>query len=116
MRASHAVLLLILAGTLVRLVLSATTGLGIDESYMAGTARTLALGYVDHPPLHVWIVWAAERLFGEAPIAVRLPFILLFAGSTWLMSRLTARLFGERAGLWAALALTLAPVFSLSLI
>jgi 4-amino-4-deoxy-L-arabinose transferase-like glycosyltransferase len=114
MRPSHAVLLLILAGTLVRLILAATTGLGIDESYMAGTARTLALGYFDHPPLHVWIAWAAERLFGEAPIAVRLPFILLFAGSTWLMFRLTARLFGEYAGLWAALALTLAPVFSLA--
>jgi 4-amino-4-deoxy-L-arabinose transferase-like glycosyltransferase len=114
MRASHAVLLLILAGTLVRLLLAATTGLGIDESYMAGTARTFSLGYFDHPPLHVWIAWAAERLIGEAPIAVRLPFILLFAGSTWLMFRLTARLFGERAGLWAALALTLAPVFSLA--
>lgn len=113
MRPSHAVLLLILVGTLLRLVLAATTGLGIDESYMAGTARTLALGYFDHPPLHVWIAWAAERIFGEAPIAVRLPFILLFAGSTWLMFRLTARLFGERAGLWAALALTLSPIFSL---
>lgn len=114
MRAPHAVLLLILAGTVVRLILAATTGLGIDESYMAGTARTLALGYFDHPPLHVWIAWAAERLFGEAPIAVRLPFILLFAGSTWLMFRLTARHFGEPAGLWAALALTLAPVFSVA--
>ena len=114
MRPSHAVLTIILAGTLVRLILAATTGLGIDESYMAGAARTLALGYFDHPPLHVWIAWAAERSLGEAPIAVRLPFILLFAGSTWLMFRLTARLFGERAGLWATLTLTLAPVFSLA--
>jgi 4-amino-4-deoxy-L-arabinose transferase-like glycosyltransferase len=114
MRASHAVLLLILAGTLVRLLLAATTGLGIDESYMAGAARTLALGYFDHPPLHVWIAWVAERLFGEAALAVRLPFILIFGGTTWLMFRLTARLFNERAGLRAAIALTLAPVFSLA--
>ena len=113
MRARQWVIVVILAGTAVRLLLAATTGLGIDESYMAGTARTLALGYFDHPPLHVWISSGAERLFGEAPIALRLPFILLFAGSTWLMFRLTARLFGERAGLWAVLALTLSPVFSL---
>ncbi len=104
-----------LGGTLIRLWLAAVTGLGYDESYMAGNARDLALRYFDHPPLHVWLAWAAERLFGsEVPLAVRLPFVLLFAGSTWLMFRLTARLFGERAGLWAAIAFNLAPVFSLS--
>ncbi|HVZ13651.1 MAG TPA: glycosyltransferase family 39 protein [Bauldia sp.] len=114
MSARRAVLWIILAGTLVRLALAATTGLGTDESYMAGNARLLALGYFDHPPLHVWMAWAAERLLGESPLAVRLPFVLLFAGTTWLMFALTRRLFGERAGLWAVIALTLAPVFTLA--
>ncbi len=45
---------------------------------------------------------------------VRLPFILLFAGTTWLMYRLTARLFGEPAGLWAAVLLNLSLVFSIT--
>ncbi len=113
MSTGRAVLLIIIVGTLVRLALAAATGLGTDEAYMAGNARELALGYFDHPPLHVWIAWAAERLFAsEAPIFVRLPFIAFFAGSTWLMFRLTAQLFGSRAGLWAAMAFNLAPVFS----
>ena len=45
---------------------------------------------------------------------MRLPFIALFALSTWLMFRLTASLFDERAGLWAALALNVSPVFGVS--
>jgi 4-amino-4-deoxy-L-arabinose transferase-like glycosyltransferase len=53
-------------------------------------------------------------VLGEAPWTVRLPFLLLFAGSTWLMFRLGAALFGVRAGVWAAVALNLAPVFSLA--
>ena len=61
----RAVLLLIAGATLVRLWLANATGLGIDESYMVGNARQLAAGYVDHPPLHVWIVWAAVHLFGS---------------------------------------------------
>ena len=114
MSARRAVLILIVIGTLVRLALAAATGLGTDESYMAVSARTLALGYFDHPPLHVWLAWTAERLFGQSPLAIRLPFIALFAGSTWLMFRLAARLFDERAGLWAAAAFTIAPVFTLA--
>ena len=45
---------------------------------------------------------------------VRLPFIALFAVSTWLMYRLTALLFSRAAGLWAAAALNLAPVLGVT--
>jgi hypothetical protein len=107
------VLLIILAGTLLRLAISAATGLGMDESYMAGNARQFMLSYVDHAPLHVWAAGLAERIFSsEAPLVVRLPFILFFAGSTWLMFALTRVLFGARAGLWAATAFNIAPVFT----
>src|SRR4029453_6360728 len=40
-----------------------------------------------------------------SPFSLRLGFILLFGASTWLMDRLTARCYGERAGFLAALAL-----------
>jgi 4-amino-4-deoxy-L-arabinose transferase-like glycosyltransferase len=115
MAAGRLVLLFILVSTAVRLWLAAATGLGYDESYMVGNARELALSYVDHPPLHVWLAGLAMRLFGsEAPFVVRLPFVLLFSGSTWLMFLLAGRMFGERAGLWAATALTLTPIFSVA--
>ena len=53
-----------------------------------------------------WLSQAAVRVGGsDAAWVVRLPFIALSAISTWLMFRLTAMLFCERAGLWAALAI-----------
>ncbi len=106
---------LIGATLLLRLLLAATTGLGIDESYMVALSRDLQFGYFDHPPVAWWLTWAVTHLAGnEAPLTVRLPFILLFAASTWLMYRLTADLYGERTGVWAALAFNIAPQFGVT--
>jgi 4-amino-4-deoxy-L-arabinose transferase-like glycosyltransferase len=106
---------LIVAGVAARLVFAAALGLGIDESYMVAAGRQLQLSYFDHPPIAWWLAWAAARLAGsDAAIVVRLPFILLFALSTVLMYRLTATLFGDRAGLWAALVLNAAPVLGVT--
>ncbi len=108
--------LLLIAGTgLIRLGLAAAVGLGIDETYMVAAGRHFHLGYFDHPPASWWLSWAATQIFQtNAPAAVRLPFILLFALSTWLLYRLTARLYGPTAGLWAAVTLNLSPVFSIT--
>ena len=106
---------LILATTLIRLAFAATTGLGVDESYMVSAGRVLSLGYFDHPPAAWWLSWGAAHLAGtEAPVVVRLPFIALFALSTWLMARLGAAIAGPRAGLWAAVLLNLSPVFGIT--
>jgi len=107
------VLWLILATGVLRLVTAAAMGLGMDESYTTAVSRDLHLSYFDHPPLHQWIAHAAGEAFGYGRW-VRLPFIALFAGSTWLMYRLGARLFGEAAGLWAALALNLTAFFGVA--
>ncbi len=82
---------------------------------MIAAGRTLRLGYFDHPPASWWLSWGAAHLLGtEAPVAVRLPFILLFALSTWLMYRLGSIVADRRAGLWAAVLLNLSPVFTLT--
>ena len=108
--------LLIAVTALVRVGLAAAVGLSVDESDMVGISREWALSYLDHPPLHIWLVRAWATLAGsERPVVVRLPFIALFSGLTWLMYRLTGRVYGERAGLWAAVALNLTPVFTLSI-
>jgi len=116
----RAVLTLIVATALVRVALAATLGLGVDESYAVSVSRPLSLGYFDHPPLHFWIAAAAQWLAGSPPagpfsdLMVRAPFIALFAATTWLLYLTTARLFDTRAALWAAIALNLSAVFTLS--
>ncbi len=109
-------LLLILITTLIRLVMGWALGLGIDETYMVAASRHLELSYYDHPPIAWWLTHAAMALSGsQVPVIVRLPFILLFALSTWLMARITARLFdSDRAGFWAALILNLSPVYAVT--
>jgi 4-amino-4-deoxy-L-arabinose transferase-like glycosyltransferase len=109
----RAVLQLIVWTGLARLALAGVLGLSVDESYTVAISRHLDLSYFDHPPLHVWLVAAVARLCGsEQPLLLRLPDIALFAGSTWLIYRLTALLCGERAGQWAALSFNLAPLFT----
>lgn len=107
--------LLILGTALVRLGFAWAVGLGVDESYMVASGRTWSLGYFDHPPAAWWLSWGAAHLAGtEATPIVRLPFIILFALSTWLTYRLGERLAGPRAGLWAAVTLNLSPVFGIT--
>ena len=106
---------LILGTFVLRLLFAASLGLGIDESYMVAAGRRLQLSYFDHPPIAWWLAWAAAHLFGnDAAIVVRLPFIALFAVTTWLMYRVAAALFGARAGLWAAVLANLCPVIGVT--
>jgi 4-amino-4-deoxy-L-arabinose transferase-like glycosyltransferase len=108
-------LILILAATAVRLAFGAAIGLGVDESYMVAAGRVLSLGYFDHPPASWWLSHGGAALFGtEAPLAVRLPFILLFALTTWLIARIAEQMSGPRAGFWAAMTLNLSPVFGVT--
>jgi len=107
------VLAIIVVTIIARILFASSLGLGIDESYTVATGRHLQLGYFDHPPLAWWLAWAGAHLFGvEAPLALRAPFIALFALTTWLMFILTKSLFGERAGLWAVVTLNFAPVIA----
>ncbi|HEY3425702.1 MAG TPA: glycosyltransferase family 39 protein, partial [Negativicutes bacterium] len=99
-----AVMLIILISSLLRVILAASIGLGVDESYVVSIARMLSLSYFDHPPLHFWIIWLTTHLANtEMGLVLRVPFILLFAATTWMMYRLGARLFSEGAGVYAAL-------------
>ena len=112
---SGTVAALILGTFLARLVFSAALGLGIDESYMVAAGRKLQLSYFDHPPLAWWLAWGIAHLTGsENAVIVRLPFVALFALTTWLMYRVTATLFDPEAGLWAAVVLNLAPVLGVT--
>ena len=107
-------LVVIAIGVAVRLVLAAIVGPNIDETYIAVISRAPALGYVDHPPMAMWIAAAIRWLTGsENFFLLRLPFIALFAGTTWLVHGLTKFLFGHSAALIAVVALSLTPLISI---
>jgi 4-amino-4-deoxy-L-arabinose transferase-like glycosyltransferase len=109
----RAVVTVILVGSLLRLAVGAMLGLSVDESYTTAIARQLSLSYFDHPPLHVWLVGGWAKFVGnEAPWLVRTPFVLLFAGSSWLLFRLSGAAFGDRPAFWTVLAFNLAPLFA----
>jgi 4-amino-4-deoxy-L-arabinose transferase-like glycosyltransferase len=102
-------------GIAIRAGLAIPLGLGVDESYMVAVGRRVSLSYFDHPPLAFWLAHGASVLLGsESHLAVRLPFVLLFAGTTWLMYQLGAQTFGPVAGWFAALLLNVSAVFSAS--
>ncbi len=98
---------LIVVTGLGRVAWGSLLGLGMDEAYHALFIRHMDWSFFDHPPMLAVVEWLGVTLSGgrEVPITLRVGFILLFAGSTWLMSRLTSRFFGPWAGLLAALAL-----------
>lgn len=110
--------LLLLAVFVLHGVLGAAVGLSVDEAHYALYAAHPALSYFDHPPLVGWVQWPLVAL--QAPDAM----LRLVPGLLWLATvvgvyRLTLRVSPplqgagagrELAGLWAVLALLLAPL------
>lgn len=90
--------------------LATTSGYGYfrDEFYYLACADHLAAGYVDHPPLSAFVLWAARAVLGDSLSALRLVPALLGAGTVALVGVMARTLGG---GLWAmALAMTSALV------
>jgi 4-amino-4-deoxy-L-arabinose transferase-like glycosyltransferase len=108
MTARPALLCLIVVSAGLRLAWSASVGLGHDEAYHYLFSVHRDWSYFDHPPMLAWVESIGPVLLGSAsPLALRLGFVALFAGSTWLMARLAGRFFGEWAGVCAAVALNI---------
>lgn len=103
--------LLIVAVTLFRIVIVATTGLTDTEAYYAAWSRVPALSYYDHPPLVAWSAWLSVHLLGRGAAAVRLFPLLWSAALDALVYRLAARLFSPRAGFFAVAIIVATPVF-----
>jgi hypothetical protein len=67
--------------------------------------------YLEKPPLFYWLVAAAYKLFGVSPATARLVPAVALHGTILLVYFFGRRRFGERAALWGALGLALAPGF-----
>ena len=107
---------LIATSTVARLVAAASLGLGNDEAYHLLYALHPAPSYYDHPPMVAWVEMLGMLGLGNSVsnLALRSGFVVLFAGSTWLMWRIASRWFGDWAGFYAALALNLTGYYGLA--
>jgi hypothetical protein len=85
-------------------------GLFRDEFYYIACADNLAFGYVDHPPLSIYILHVMTRLFGDSLFVVRFIPALAGAVTVFLTGLITLRLGGKK------LAVFLACLFSFSII
>ena len=100
----RALWLLIGISTTLRLIWAAVLEAGNDEAYHYLYAVHPDWSYFDHPPMMMLIERLGEFVTGAASLfSCRFGFVLLFAGSTWVLFKWTARWYGERAGFYAAL-------------
>jgi len=116
MTPKHAVWMLIAVTALVRLICAISLGLGNDEAYHFLYAAHPALSYYDHPPMMAWVEMLGLAMpgGGASSWAMRIGFIALFAGSTWLLARMTSRYYGAIAGFLAAFALNVSGYYGLA--
>ncbi len=102
------------------LVLGALLGLSVDEAHYALYAAHLDWSYFDHPPLVGWAQWPLVALGAPTWVMRCVPEVLWLA-TAWMVYALAERLQVNaaqqeaapspgQAGLWAVLALALAPL------
>lgn len=106
------VLYIVVAKLLLHLLTVARYGIFRDEMYYVACSRHMAWGYVDHPPLTVWIAWVSRVALGSSPLGVRLLPILAGAVVVWLTGKLAREMGGGRfAQGMAALAVVVVPIY-----
>lgn len=97
-RAPARALLCIAALTAVRAVVAAEAPLAFDEAYYWLWSKSLAAGYLDHPPLIAYVIRLGTIVFGDTPLGIRVVPLLLLAGATWAVWRSGRVLLESEAG------------------
>ncbi len=89
-----------------------TYGYAGDETYYLACADHLSWGYVDHPPLSIWLLWAVRGVLGDSLPALRLVPALAGGLTVLVVATMARDLGGGRlAQRLAALATLTAPAY-----
>ena len=89
-------------------------GYFIDELYYIACSKRLAFGYVDQPPLAVFLLALSRAVLGESVTALRVLPALAVSANVFLTGLMARRLGGDRmAMVLAAVAAILAPDYLL---
>ncbi|MBI5723068.1 MAG: glycosyltransferase family 39 protein [Planctomycetes bacterium] len=82
-----------------------------EEAYYCSYAAHPDIGYLDHPPMAAWLIWAGTHAFGVNEFAVRFPAFLCWLVAGGFIFAVTRNLFGKPAGLRAAMLMSILPYF-----
>jgi hypothetical protein len=85
--------------------------LGTGESYYFRGAHTIALSYVDQPPLFFWISHLSMKIFGISTFGLRLPHVILFSGTSFMLYLIGRWLFNEKAAFYTVLIFNLSALY-----
>jgi 4-amino-4-deoxy-L-arabinose transferase-like glycosyltransferase len=77
---------------------------GMADTGDLTTSKINGIRYIEKPPLPYWIVAGSYKIFGENTFATHLPNALAMLGLAWLSWLWARRAWGDRAGLYAGLA------------
>lgn len=87
-------------------------GIFRDELYYLACTNRLDLGYVDHPPLSIWILSVWKFLFGDSMFIIRLVPAVVTSVSVYMIGLFTIRLGGGKSAvIISTIAFMLSPIF-----
>src|SRR5213596_3841989 len=113
MSTTRSVWFFVIALTVIRLSMLATTDLEFDEAHYWMWSERLAPAYFSKGPSIAFAMRASTAIFGANEFGVRFFSPLLAAGTSLLMFYFAQRLFSASAGLWTVLALNVTPIFNI---
>lgn len=110
-RSMYLFALLFIVAFALRLVLMGSVPLIPEEAYYWMYAEHPNLSYYDHPPMVAWVIGLGTALFGDTEFGVRIVGNLLMCAASALLYVYGRMWYGRRAGLIAAAALLVLPVY-----
>ncbi|MDD3354064.1 glycosyltransferase family 39 protein [Zoogloea sp.] len=82
----------------------------VDEAYYWGWSQDLAWGYYSKPPVIAALIAASTTVLGNGLIAIKLPSLLLYPATAFVLYALGTRMYTERVGFWAGVAFLSMPL------
>jgi hypothetical protein len=83
-----------------------------DELYYIACTENLAWGYVDHPPLSIYILLIFRSIFGDALWSIRLFSAVAHALLVWTSGTIALEMGGKRFAVWtSALLVYVVPIY-----
>lgn len=82
-----------------------------QEAYYWNYSQHLDIGYLDHPPMVGWLIWAGTTVFGNNEFGVRIAAWLSWFATAVFSFSLTQRLFGKSAAFVSLLLIATLPFY-----